>query len=345
MCVLYYQPEWQVTLSCHGNDFLAEGMATDLEKLDALMVENFETKVLPKIGPADAGGETSHLHRIIKWREGSQEGFTCEADPKYAKSLVKAMNLDGCKGVDTPSSKECGKGDRQASELLKLEEAKEFRSLAGTALYLSLDRPSIQFAVSEISSGMSAPTRLHWLKLKRLVRYLAKYPTEVWKLEIQDQPSDYCVYTDSGWASDRETRKSMSSFAEKFGEHLIETSCARQTVVALASGEAEFYAMTRGAAAGPMSQQILQSIGFNKLDLSLLTDSTAAKGIANRSGSGKLKHLDIKDLWLQDVARAKRLSIKKEPSASNWSDLGTKSLTGTRIGELLQIMPRTRKGA
>ena len=103
--------------------------------------------------------------------------------------------------------------------------------------------------------------------------------------------------------------------------------------------------MTRGAAAGPMSQQILQSIGFNKLDLSLLTDSTAAKGIANRSGSGKLKHLDIKDLWLQDVARAKRLSITKEPSASNWSDLGTKSLTGTRIGELLQIMPRTRKGA
>ena len=254
------------------------------------------------------------------------------------------MNLDGCKGVDTPSSKECGKGDRQASERLKPEEAKEFRSLAGTALYLSRDRPSIQFAMSEISSGMSAPTRLHWLKLKRLVRYLAKYPTEVWKFEIQDQPSDYCVYTDSDWASDRETRKSMSSFAEKFGEHLIETSCARQTVVALSSGEAEFYAMTRGAAAGLMSQQILQPIGFNKLDLSLLTDSTAAKGIANRSGSGKLKHLDIKDLWLQDVVRAKRLSIKKEPSASNWSDLGTKSLTGTRIGELLQIMPLTRRG-
>ena len=347
VCGLYYQPEWQVTLSCHGDDFLAEGMAVDLEKLDALMVENFETKVLPKIGPADAGGETnsgSHLHRIIKWCDGSQEGFTWEADPKYAKSLVKAMNLEGCKGVDTPSSKECGKEDRQALELLKPEEAKEFRSLAGTALYLSLDRPSIQFAMSEISSGMSAPTRLHWLKLKRLVRYLAKYPTEIWVFEIQDQPSEYCVYTDSDWASDRQTRKSMSSYAEKFGEHLVETSCARQTVVALSSGEAEFYAMTRGAAAGLMSQQILQSIGFSKLDLSLLTDSTAAKGIANRSGSGKLKHLDIKDLWLQDVVRANRLRIKKEPSASNWSDLGTKSLTGTRIGELLQIMPLTRRG-
>ena len=166
VCGLGYQPKWQVTLSCHGDDFLAEGMATDLEKLDAL--ENFETKVLLKIGPTDAGGETNagdHLHRIIRWCKGSQAGFTWEADLKYAKSLVKAMNLEGCKGVDTPSSKECG-DDRQASELLKPEEAKEFRSLAGTALYLSLDRPSIQFAMSEISSGMSAPTRLHWMKLK-----------------------------------------------------------------------------------------------------------------------------------------------------------------------------------
>ena len=116
---------------------------------------------------------------------------------------------------------------------MKPEEAKEFRSPAGTALYLSLDGPSIQFAMSEISSGKSAPTRLHWMKL---VRYLAKYPTEVWKFEVQDQSSEYCVYTDSDWASDRKTRKSMSSYAEKFG------------VVAPSSGEAEFYAMTRGAA-------------------------------------------------------------------------------------------------
>ena len=130
------------------------------------------------------------------------------------------------------------------------------------------------------------------------------------KFGVQDQQSEYCVYADSDWASDRATRKSLSRYAEKFGEHLIETSCARQT--ALSSGEAGFYAMTRGA--GLMSQQILQSNGFNKPDLSLLTDSAAAKGIAKRSGSGKLKHLDKKGLWLQDVVRANRLGIQKEPS-------------------------------
>ena len=321
---LYYHPEWMVTLSCHGDDFLAEGLPQDLNRLDELMQENFEVKILPRIGPKDSGGEVSegkHLSRMIKWDE-SLPGFTWEADPKYVKELVNSMGLEGCKGFDTPSSKDCGKGDRRAEELLSSEEAKEFRSLSGTALYLSLDRPSIQFAMSEISSGMSSPTRLHWLKLKRLVRYLAKYPTEIWKFELQDTPTEYNVYTDSDWASDRETRRSMSSYAEKFGEHLIETSCAKQTVIALSSGEAEFYALSRGAASGLMSQQIYQAIGFGNLNLVLLTDSTAARGIASRTGAGKLKHLDIKDLWIQDMVRAKRLAIRKEPTETNWSDLG-----------------------
>ena len=31
---VFYHKEWQVTMSCHGDDFLAEGRAEDLDKLD-----------------------------------------------------------------------------------------------------------------------------------------------------------------------------------------------------------------------------------------------------------------------------------------------------------------------
>ena len=34
----------------------------------------------------------------------------------------------------------------------------------------------------------------------------------------------------------------------------------------------------------------------------------AAKAIANRSGLGKLKHLDVKYLWLQNAIKQKRLT-------------------------------------
>ena len=46
-------------------------------------------------------------------------------------------------------------------------------SSAGTALYLSQDRPTIQYALSEIKSGMAClacPTVEHELKLKHLGR-------------------------------------------------------------------------------------------------------------------------------------------------------------------------------
>ena len=119
----------------------------------------------------------------------------------------------------------------------------------------------------------------------------------------------------------------------------MDTSCAKQSVVALSSGKAEFYAMTRGAANGLMSKHILEEIGYEKIKLVLRTDSTAAKGIATRKGVGKVKRLSLKELWLQDYVRQNELKIVKEPTSTNWADLGTKSLTGTRISELLSIMP------
>ena len=65
---------------------------------------------------------------------------------------------------------------------------------------------------------------------------------------------------------------------------------------------------------------------------------------STRNCKHELKHLDIKELWLQDMVKANRVRIKKESAATNWPDLGTKSLTGTRSEELLQIMPLTRRG-
>ena len=78
----------------------------------------------------------------------------------------------------------------------------------------------------------------------------------------------------------------MSGYVEMFGSHMIETSCARQATVALSSGEAEYYALTRGVVAGRMSQQIWEIIGC-KLPLVARTDSSAGKGIAQRWGVGK----------------------------------------------------------
>ena len=186
---LYWHPEWSITVACHGDDFLAEGLPRDLDRLDWLMKASFEVKGHPRIGDPIHGGEVSegsHLNRIIRW---NSHGFSWKADPKHSVLLTQELKLDKSKGVETPSCKETGKNERDAEEPLDPAEAKQFRHWTGMAPYLSLDRPSIQFAASQCSRGLAAPTRLHMLQLKRLVRYLVKYPKEVWEYNLQDEPS------------------------------------------------------------------------------------------------------------------------------------------------------------
>ena len=53
-------------------------------------------------------------------------------------------------------------------------------------------------------------------------------------------------------------------------------------------------------------------------------DSTAAKGIASRRGLGKPKHVDIKELWVQQKVAAGDLKLTKVPGTGNLADALTK---------------------
>ena len=77
----------------------------------------------------------------------------------------------------------------------------------------------------------------------------------------------------------------------------------------------------------------------------LHVDASAAIGITQRKGLGKLRHLDTQALWIQDAVRTKRIHVEKVPGAENVSDIGTKHLDGPLLDKLLKIMSvEFRKG-
>ncbi len=43
----------------------------------------------------------------------------------------------------------------------------------------------------------------------------------------------------------------------------------------------------------------------------MFVDATAAIGVAQRVGLGKLRHLETQSLWLQEAVRAKRIGLSK----------------------------------
>ena len=69
--------------------------------------------------------------------------------------------------------------------------------------------------------------------------------------------------------------------------------------------------------------------------LFLSTDSSAAKGICNRRGLGKVRHIDINMLWLKDRVQKGHIIIKKVGGETNISDALTKYLDTAKMSQHL----------
>ena len=111
------------------------------------------------------------------------------------------------------------------------------------------------------------------------------------------------------------------------------------------SGEAEFYALLKGA----VEVLGLSAVpGELELDLGVPrvgSDASAARGVAARHGFGKVKHLEVKHLWLQEAVRAKRIVVVKEHTATNLGDLMTKHLTeAAMLAHLTEAGCKFREG-
>ena len=70
--------------------------------------------------------------------------------------------------------------------------------------------------------------------------------------------------------------------------------------------------------------------------------ATAAIGITQREGLGKVRHLATADLWVQQRLRKREFSIAKVPGAENPADLGTKGLEREAIQRFLRTLGMAR---
>ena len=70
----------------------------------------------------------------------------------------------------------------------------------------------------------------------------------------------------------------------------------------------------------------------------VMTDSSTAKSISQRLGVGKLRSIEIRTLWIQEIFQKKELHIAKVPGSENFSDIGTEPLSARVLYPLLKAM-------
>ena len=93
-----------------------------------------------------------------------------------------------------------------------------------------------------------------------------------------------------------------------FGKHCINDYSQTQEAVALSSGATEFYGIVKAATMGLGMKGLMADLGL-EVGVQVNTDSSAARSIASRKGAGRVRHVEVRELWVQEKVRRGELSI------------------------------------
>ena len=176
------------------------------------------------------------------------------------------------------------------------------------------------------------PNQQGLARLKRLARYLKRERQWGQVFEYGAMTKDLTVFTDSDWAGCKETRKSSSAGVLMLGKHTLKAYTHKQRIIAKSRAEAELYAAALEASEAKGVQSMMFDLGFEMKPV-LVIDAKATEHILHRQGIGKLKHIDVAYLWVQDEIRSQRIQVRRIRSEENVADLGTKPLSRSVIAK------------
>jgi hypothetical protein len=201
----------------------------------------------------------------------------------------------------------------------------------------------IAYSVKEAARSMASPRRSDFEKLKRIGRYLIARPRLVSNFKWQTGNEMVTVYSDSDWAGDKVSCKSTSGGIAVRGSHVLKAYSKQQRTVALSSAEAELHAMVAASAEALGLIALMADMGISASG-EVYGDSTAALGIAQRSGIGKLRHVRVQALWVQEARAEGRLQYRKVLGSRNPADGLTKYMASTLLDQHLTTVGLEHRG-
>ena len=122
-----------------------------------------------------------------------------------------------------------------------------------------------------------------------------------------------------------------------YGKHCIRSYSSTQAIIALSSGEAEYYGCVKASSVSLGMRAMYQDFG-QTVRINVNTDASTAKAIAMRKGLGKVRHLAVHLLWLQERVALNDIAIHKILGSNNPSDILTKYVSRDLLDKFLKFM-------
>ena len=345
----FWHPVRDIRTTLHGDNFASLASRPDLDWLAKELDKDWTVKVEGYFGPPgepDCVHKIRTLNRLLTW---THEGIEWEADPRHVQILIREMGLKASKAggsltsdskggrVTTPGVRERPEDGMLEEVPIPVEERTRYRSLCMRTAYIGQDRPELGVAIREVAKGMQTPSERHSAQLKRTTRFLKSFPRLVQLFRNQERASSLDGWCDADHAGCLRTRKSTTGGLVMCGKHTLLHWCRGQAVIALSSGEAEYYSLVTlvSELCGIRSLALDWNLNYK---LTTNVDATAAIGIASRRGLGKLKHVDTVFLWIQERIESLKITVHKKHTTEMLADILTKFVTNKDLVRHLMTM-------
>lgn len=208
-----------------------------------------------------------------------------------------------------------------------LQDATSDRSIVGKLIFLTTTRPDIEFAVQQVSQYMDKPTKTHLKIVHRILRYL-KGNLGQGHLMHRDSSHQLRAFSDSDWATCRETGKLVTGFCVFLGDSLISWKSKKQLTVSRSSSEAKYRALASTACELQWLIYLLRDIGIDHHQSAILyCDNKSAIHIAeNPVFHEQTKHIELDCYFVREGVQSKVIHLLHVPSSAQLVDVFTKCL-------------------
>lgn len=252
---------------------------------------------------------------------------------RYAADILLRSGMSKCRAIDTPLSS-TEKLSAIEGNVLGPEDSTKYRSMVGALQYLTLTRSDLAFAMNKVCQFLHSPTTVHWVAVKRILRYVQGTLKVGLKIGVSKSRT-VSAFSDADWAGCVDDRRSTGGFAVYLSDNLISWSARKQPTVSRSSTETEYKSLANATAKVIWVQKLLTELGIAHPPAARLwCDNIGATYLsANPVFHAQTKHIEIDFYFVRERVAQRLLDIKYIASGDQVADGFTKALPRVKLRE------------
>ena len=252
---------------------------------------------------------------------------------KFIEVMLEERGLQDCNPSKNPITKHIMKQlNENADKKLDAAASTVFRSGLGQIHWLaSTTHPKLSTAHSMLARYTANPVEGCLEALKAMCRYTAGCMEDC-LMANNTIIEGLKVYSDSDWAGEYSVNGETASRTGcliTYNGMPVDWCSTKQLCIATSSADAESRALSTSIQRGLHTQYLAEELALHiEPTLPVYVDAAAAIGFArNNGGTSKMKHIDIRAAWVQQIRDKEQIKILKIAGTKNPADFFTKLLT------------------